>query len=356
MEATAPGNNFPWLVYCGLDEVVTLLKGKKLDLHAIPEGTVIESRDSMGVPIPFLTIMGEYEDIGSLETAILGFISQATGIATASSHVRLAAGHLPYYSFGIRRMHPAISPMIDRASYIGGADGVSGILGAKIIDKEPVGTMPHSIALILGEKRAWKLVSTIPGRKVVLVDTFQDEKFGAVDAAETVPGLDYVRLDTHSTRRGNFSAIVREVRWELDQRGYSGVKIMVSGGLDEKAVRDLREAGAEAFGVGTSVSSARVVDFSLDIVQVNGKAITKRGKFSGRKTVFRCDGCFKSLVVREGVIPKKCECGSSFRLLFTQYLKSGTRLEKAEKADDIRRRAIEQLMKVSGIKDSRLTE
>ena len=347
MEVTTSGNGQPWVVFCGLDEVITLLSERNVTLNAIPEGTVIGPRDCRGVPVPFLSIRGKYEDIGRLETAILGFICQATGIATASSRIRIAAGDLPYYSFGIRRMHPAISPMIDRASFIGGADGVSGILGARIIGKDPVGTMPHAISLLLGDRKAWKLVSSIPGRKVMLIDTFQDEKFAAVEAASLVKGLDYVRLDTHSTRRGNFPAIVREVRWELDIRGYRNVKIMVSGGLDEASVRELRSAGAEAFGVGTSVSSAKVVDFSLDIVEINGSPITKRGKFSASKKVFRCLSCLKVLVTNGRNNPEKCECGGIYQSIMKTYLTNGVVTDRIETPDEIRTRALSQLRLVS---------
>ena len=54
------------------------------------------------------------------------------------------------------------------------------------------------------------------------MDTYQDEKFGAVAAARLLgPKLSAVRLDTPSSRRrGLASAICRESRWELDSAGY----------------------------------------------------------------------------------------------------------------------------------------
>ncbi len=349
MEMTTMGNGNPWIVFCGLDEIISLIEGRNVDLQSIPEGTVAPPRDFRGIPIPFLALRGKYSDISALETAILGFACQASGIATSSARIRIAAGGLPYYSFGIRRMHPAISPMIDRAAYVGGADGVSGMLGAKLIGKEPVGTMPHALSLLVGDQKAWKLVSSIPGKKVALIDTFQDEKFGAIAAAETVNDLDYVRLDTHSTRRGNFPAIVREVRWELDSRGYSGVKIMVSGGLDEQSVQELRGAGAEAFGVGTRIASGKVIDFSLDIVEIEGKAISKRGKLSSAKRVMRCPDCLKVQVAANNEKVEKCECGGIFHSITRNYITRGVLSDRSETADEVRKRAISQLDALSGI-------
>lgn len=69
-------------------------------------------------------------------------------------------------------------------------------------------------------------------------------------AAETLgERLNAVRLDTPSSRRGNFKRIVEEVRWELDLRGYEHVKIFLSGGLDEESLKELADV-ADAFGVG----------------------------------------------------------------------------------------------------------
>ncbi|MFG1546137.1 MAG: nicotinate phosphoribosyltransferase, partial [Thermoplasmataceae archaeon] len=141
-EVTVSGPLDTWVNFSGLDEVIHLLRGKGLDVYAIPEGTIVPPRDSTGTPVPFLRVEGPYSSFGNLETAILGFICQASGISTYSAKIRKELGDTPFFSFGIRRMHPAISPMIDRSAYIGGADGVSGILGGRVTGTDPVGTMP----------------------------------------------------------------------------------------------------------------------------------------------------------------------------------------------------------------------
>ncbi len=45
----------------------------------------------------------------------------------------------------------------------------------------------------------------------------------------------------------------------------------------------------DGFGVGSHISNAEPVDFALDIVEVDGEPISKRGKLSGRKQVYRTD-------------------------------------------------------------------
>ncbi len=351
MEATVSGPLDTWINFTGMDEVLNLLEGLPVDVYSIPEGTILNPRDSRGIPVPFIRIDGNYCDFGKYETSVLGMICQSSGISTKASKVRIAAGDLPLFSFGIRRMHPAISPMIDRAAYIGGADGVSGILGARVIGTEPVGTMPHALSLLLGDERAWKVTieNTPNGQKsVLLIDTFMDEKFSAIKVGEMFKNADYIRLDTPSSRRGNFEALVREVRWELDLRGYKNIKIMVSGGLNEDSVRSLREAGAEAFGVGTSISSAKPFDFAMDIVSVNGKPFTKRGKLSGKKNVLRCEKCRKIEVVPDGITGKTCECGGRMVNLMQKYMQDGKLLRKYEEPEDIRKRSLSEIRFVSG--------
>ncbi len=345
-------SGYPWAVYAGLDYVVKLLEGLPVNLYSLPEGTIFTNVDRKGVPVPVLAIEGEYHVFAEMETPALGFICQASGIATKSARIKKAAGDSVVLSFGVRRMHPAISPFIDRNAFIGGCDGVSSVLGAEVIGKRPTGTMPHALILVMGEEEAWKAYDEIIPEdipRIALIDTFGDEKFESLKAAETIRDLIGVRLDTPSSRRGNFSKIVREVRWELDLRGFSHVKIFVSGGIDEDDIPALKEAGAYGFGVGTSISNAPTIDYAMDIVEIEGKAITKKGKFSGRKKVFRCPKCL-SLRVTPGTIEtlNRCDlCGVEMEPFMNLYLENGKRTCDLPDAAQIRSFVLSQLEKFS---------
>jgi nicotinate phosphoribosyltransferase len=359
MEVTAGGlpKGWDWGIVCGMEEEMYLLEGIPVNVYAMPEGSIFYPLTYNGIREPVMVIEGEYGSFGHLETAILGLLCQASGIATTAAHIKVAADFKPIYSFGIRRMHPALAPMIDRAAYIGGADGVSGVSGAKLIGKEPVGTMPHALIIIIGDqKETWKKFDEIIDEKVpriALIDTFYDEKIEAIMAVETLGGKLYgVRLDTPSSRRGNMAAIVKEVRWELDVRGYKNVKIMVSGGLDEESVMELSEAGVDAFGVGTSISNARTIDFALDIVEVEGKPIAKRGKASGKKQVWRCQNCLTDVATLMNEEAKRCPvCGSTeMKPMLQQIIRNGKIVAKVEKPSEIRERVLNDLKKLITVK------
>jgi nicotinate phosphoribosyltransferase len=143
---------------------------------------------------------------------------------------------------------------------------------------------------------------------VALIDTLQDEKFEAIRVAEALgKDLYAVRLDTPSSRRGDFFRILQEVRWELDLRGFEHVRIIASGGVDEYEILALNPV-ADAYGVGTSIANAPVLNFALDIMEIEGRPMAKRGKWSGAKDVLRCRACRSTIVVPAGTPTAPCGC------------------------------------------------
>ena len=67
----------------------------------------------------------------------------------------------------------------------------------------------------------------------------------------------------------------------LDQAGHHNVKIYVSGGMTPQRIPAMVEAGADAFGVGSYISDASPIDMTLDLKQVRGKPVAKRGRQPG---------------------------------------------------------------------------
>lgn len=340
-------DQWPWAVLCGTEEMIRLFEGRDVDLYALPEGSLFTARSQRGIKLPVARMEGGYGQFCSLETPALGFICYATGVATMSARCKLAANGRPVLSFGVRRMHPALAPVIDRSSFIGGCDGVSSLKGAELVGRPASGTMPHTLVIMMGDQReafrAYGQVVDPSVPRVALTDTFFDEKVEALMAAEEMPGLQAVRLDTPGSRRGNMADIVREVRWELDLHGHHQVKVFVSGGLDERKVQELAAAGADGFGVGTAISNAHTVDFAMDIVERDGRAVAKRGKFGGRKYVFRCPDCLGYEVSLDRSSPPRCSCGQEMRWAEVKVLEKGRRLVPEENAETIREKVLRQL-------------
>src|SRR5690348_11758743 len=296
-----PQPDWTFGVLAGIEEAAALLEGLPVNVWAMDEGTLFGPEDTV------LLIEGIYPEWAKYETALLGFLCQASGIATKAARCKRAAGARQVISFGARRMHPALAPMIERNAFVGGCDGVAVTKSAELIDADPTGTIPHALVLLFGDTvealQAFHEVVDPKVRRVALVDTLQDEKFEAIRVAEAL-GRDLyaVRLDTPSSRRGDFYKILEEVRWELDLRGHAHVKILASGGIDEYEILHLNPL-VDGYGVGTSIANAPVLSFALDIMEIEGRPMAKRGKWSGAKEVYRRHGTRETVVVPAGQRP-----------------------------------------------------
>ncbi len=332
---------YKWALFTGLREVIEVLKGRRITLYALPEGTVFYEND------PVIVIEGPYGEFATLETAILGIVRHYSSISTKAARVKKAAGDKTCLYFGARALHPAIQPMADRAAYIGGCDGVATVMGAQLLGIKPSGTMPHALMILfraaVGDHTAawvWFDKSMPPDvPRVALVDTFYDEREEALTAAKLLGDkLHGVRLDTPRSRRGDMKKIVEEVRWTLDIHGYRDVKIFVSGGVDEVQISALRDL-VDGFGVGTAISFPPSIDIAMDIVEVEvgGRwtPITKRGKLPGFKQLYRCGG--RHVTVPWGAPPP---CGEP---LLIKWLENGELLRDLPNDGEIREYVLKQL-------------
>lgn len=268
-------------VLAGVDECRLLLQDKGVDVWALPEGSTFQAKEVV------MRIEGPYGRFGLYETALLGALASATGWATAAREAKAAAGDKPVICFGARHVHPSVAPVMERSAIIGGCDGAASILGAKHVGQEPVGTMPHALFLVVGDSvvtaQAYDEALPPSAPRTVLVDTFKDEAEESLRVAEALGDkLEAVRLDTPGERGGVTPALVREVRARLDMAGYEHVRILVSGGLNAERIALLSEAGADVFGVGSYISRAGAIDMTLDIKEVDGQPIAKRGRIPGR--------------------------------------------------------------------------
>ncbi|MBD3408467.1 MAG: nicotinate phosphoribosyltransferase [Candidatus Lokiarchaeota archaeon] len=339
-----------WGVIAGIDDALKLFEGKNISIYGLAEGSVFWPRVSSGVKVPVLSVVGHYADFAVLETPLLGFICHTSGMVSKTAYLRKASGDRTLLSFGARRTHPAITPQVEYAAYIGGCDGVSCILGAELLDIDASGTMPHALIIAFQDQvKAWNAFDKVLPEKIpriALTDTYLDEVVESVMAAENIPNLAGVRLDTTGSRRGDFKRIIQEVRWELDVRGFKNVEIFVSGGLNSEKILQLQDAPVAGYGVGGAISNSSAIDFAMDIVAIHvgdeWLPAAKRGKFSGRKKIFRCPDCLQMDVLMKADAAPTCSCGSNMNLATLKLMDQGTRSIPSRTPDEIRESISEQ--------------
>ena len=268
-------------VMAGPEECRQLLTGRGVAVVALPEGQTFVEREVV------LRVEGPYEAFGLHETALLGILAHSCAWATAARECREASQGKPFLSFGARHVHPAVAPVMERAAIAGGASGASSILGARLAGSRPRGTMPHAAILIAGDTleiaRCYDRIMPPDQTRIVLVDTFKDEVEEALRVAVALGDrLEAIRLDTPWERGGVTPELVAEVRARLNIAGYRHVGIFVSGGVTPERMPALVRAGVDAFGVGSYISRASPIDMTMDIKEVAGRPVAKRGRIPGR--------------------------------------------------------------------------
>ncbi|WP_299265672.1 nicotinate phosphoribosyltransferase, partial [Halorientalis sp.] len=136
----------------GVKDAANLLSGLPIDAHALPAGQLFDGG-------PVCRVEGPYRDLAVYETALLGFLSHASAVATNALRAKRAAPESQVLSFGTRHVHPSIAAMVERSALVGGMDGISNVASADVIGREAGGTMPHALLIAFGkgnQEDAWQ--------------------------------------------------------------------------------------------------------------------------------------------------------------------------------------------------------
>src|SRR5262245_45131028 len=88
-----PQPDWTFGVLAGIEEAAGLLEGLPVDVWAMDEGTIFAAYE------PVLVIEGTYVEWAEYETALLGLLCQASGIATKAARCKRAAGQRQVISF-----------------------------------------------------------------------------------------------------------------------------------------------------------------------------------------------------------------------------------------------------------------
>ena len=290
-----------YAVLCGIDEAIALIKRcsyhpENIKIKALHDGDAIAPWETV------MTIEGDLADFAHLETVYLGTIARQTKVATNSRRAVDAAGGKPVLFFPSRFDHYSVQESDGYAAKIGGMSGISTPANAAVWGIEAAGTIPHSLIAACGGDtlKATKLFDKYMDpkiKRVALVDFDNDcVNTSLAVARELGDRLEGVRLDTsdkmvdasligqmgHFNPTGVNEQLVRNVREALDHEGFHKVKVMVSGGFTPERIRHFEEhkVPVDVYAVGSSIFATNV-DFTADIVLLNGKPCAKAGrKFS----------------------------------------------------------------------------
>ena len=273
------------------------------DIYAIPEGTVIFPRE------PIVKVIAPIIEAQLVETAILNIINHQSLIATKAARVCYAAKGDGIMEFGLRRAQgPDSGTYGARAAVIGGCNGTSNVLAARMFDVPAKGTHAHS--WIMGfpdEYTAFKEYARLyPVGCILLIDTYDTLGSGLPNAIRVFNEMkeEGIELKNYGIRMdsGDLAYLSKEVRKRLDEAGFPDAIISASNDLDEYLIESLKLQGAKitSWGVGTSMITSRDCPalggvYKLAATEVNGEFVpkiklsenTEKNTNPGNKDIYR---------------------------------------------------------------------
>jgi nicotinate phosphoribosyltransferase len=287
-------------ILCGLSEAANYILDNRLshqvevDIGAHQDGNEIRPWETI------MHITGPYQDFAALETQYLGILARGTMVATNARAVVEAANGKPVFFMGSRHTHWKTQAEDGYAAVIGGCTYVGTDASGMLSGDTGMGTMPHSFIAAYGGSMfdaCQAFARHNEGPITALVD-FNNNSINDISEADRALGdrLTAVRLDTsgslvdeglkywngwypEETHKGVNPDLILMVRHHLDTRNRQDVQIVVSGGFGPEKIADFEalELPVDMYGVGSSILVGSN-DYTADIVEVDGKPVSKVGR------------------------------------------------------------------------------
>jgi nicotinate phosphoribosyltransferase len=279
------------------------------DVWAVPEGRLVFANE------PLLEVTASLPVAQLIETQLLNMVSFRTAIASKAARCVLAAqGRMELVDFGLRRTQGFEAGLAAaRLSAMVGFAATSNVEAARREGLVPSGTMAHSyVEAFASESEAFRVFAEdFPGRTTFLVDTYDTLR----GVARAIAVIEEQGLGQHAAIRldsGDLSSLAHDARRMLDEAGLVGVRIVVSGSLDEHALARLvhDRAPVDVAGVGTKMgvsADAPYLDTAYKLVAYAGRPVAKlsasKETLPGPKQVFRAEGLRDVVGVRDEAAP-----------------------------------------------------
>jgi nicotinate phosphoribosyltransferase len=302
-------------IFFGLHDVMAILGKRPVRVWSLPQGSFFQAGD------PVVVIEGPAEDLAIVRPALTGVLTFGSSIVSRANRFVAAAAGKPVLFFGLRKVHPAHVRQYLECAYVAGMEIDATPQSAAVLARfDLADCQEHFTNLVANDPAdSWAAFLDLPrqdGPMFIVLDNDDDpvaevrravEKFG--------PKLKGVLIDTDSSRRGNFAAILAEVSWRLRLMDRADLKLCVTGNVTPSLVQETA-AMVASYGVGLSVLDAPLFDFSLQVVAVDGKPRSKIGVRPGKKDLFVCSTCGRSTA---GLFGETLQCcGKPMRALMSK--------------------------------------
>lgn len=262
------------------------------DVLAVPEGRIVLADE------PLLEVTAELPQAQLAESVVLNALTYSTALCTKATRCVVAAQGRTVIDFALRRTHGLeAADTVARVSAIAGFSATSNVPAAARHRLQATGTMAHSyVQAFADEESAFRaFAADVPVDPTFLIDTY-DLARGTQAAVRVIRDLDLHARSAVRVDSGDLDAGARLVRGMLDDADLPRVRIVVSGGLDEYRIAELRrrQAPIDVFAVGTAVgvgADAPSLDSAYKLVQLDDRPVCKlsvgKATAPGAKQVWR---------------------------------------------------------------------
>jgi nicotinate phosphoribosyltransferase len=317
------------------------------DLDSMAEGTVFFADEPIvriAAPLPLAQLV---------ESRLINLIHYQTVVASTAARMVLAAPGKALIDFGFRRAHGAEAGLLAaRAAYVAGFAGTATLAANRVFDVPVFGTMAHSfIQAHDDEATAFERFALArPKSLTLLIDTY-DTEAGARLVVRLAPRLAATGITIAAVRldSGDLAMHARNVRAILDAAGLRQIRIMASGGLDDRSLQAIVRQGApiDSFGIGTSLttsSDAPALDCAYKLQEYAGRPKRKlsegKATWPGCKQVWRRFDEDGSIAEDTVALAQEPPCGEP---LLRPVLRAGRRVKDLPALAEVRAHAVASL-------------
>lgn len=214
------------------------------------DGTRVKTSDVIVV------VEGSAKEIACAEEQLLGWISKASGIATAAAKARAAAGKkIRVVSGAWKKMPPPIKDMVRQAVLDGG-------LQFRISEPPFIYLDKNYVKILGGIEKALRSADEPKSMTTVVQLKSEGQTLLAESLLAANMGADIIMIDTG--RKEDIEEVDRALRKE---RLRDRVKIAFGGDVRIEDLTDLRKKPVEIVDIGRAIVDAPLLDMRMDVLK-----------------------------------------------------------------------------------------
>ena len=242
-------------VLSGIEHLKTACENIPIQLLSCSQsGEMVKPSDSVA------TLKGNPKELAIGEEALMGWISKASGIATAAWKARKAAGkNLKIVCGAWKKMPPPLKELIRQAISDGG-------IPYRISDSPFIYLDKNYVKILGGVEKSLKSVKTFKECKIVIQLQGEQAELRKEALLAVQKGADIIMLDTGRIK--DIAIIDSELKAKALR---DGIQIAFGGNVRLEDLKELKKMPLEIVDIGRAIVDAPLLDMRMEIIKKNNE-------------------------------------------------------------------------------------